>query len=198
MDFEQILQGIPIPNTAQDTPILDSLVTKQIYEHEQSNPSPFSVPASNINTFDISALEAEGYLIQPFNSIGAYHLSLTEKGECFVLNGFVPDAALPNSTFNFNNTTFENSVVGSGISGNQLTFNANSPLAELESLILSKSANDQIELKEMLAILRDIQSSEKPVDKGRLSRFYEVVKKSSDLALPIGKFLFDVFFRPRT
>ena len=50
----------------------------------------------------------------------------------------------------------------------------------------------------MLAILRDIQNSEKPVDKGRLSRFYEVVKKSSDLALPIGKFLFDVFFRPRT
>ena len=168
---------------------------KQIYEHEQNNSSPLSISASNINKFDVSALESEGYIVQPLNGIGAYHLSLTEKGETFVTNGFIPETtASSNATFNFNNTTFENSVVGSGICGNQLTFHNNPSLAELETLIQSKPVDDQTALNEMLEILREIQNSEKPIEKGRLSRFYEVVKKSSDLVLPISKFLFDIFF----
>ena len=170
---------------------------KQLYEHEQNNPYPLTVPVENINMFDIPYLEKEGYITQANSSLGAYHLSLTEKGENFVLNDFAPEAtASPNTTFNFSNTTFENSVIGSEISGNQFAFNASPSLAELESLILSKSTDDQTELKEMLEILREIQNSEKPIEKGRLSRFYEVVKKSSDLVLPIGKFFFDIFFRP--
>ena len=169
---------------------------KKIYEHEQNNASPITIPVESTNKFDISALESEGYLIQPLRSIGTYHLSLTEKGEHFVTNGFVPENTSPsNKTFHFNNATFENSVVGSGISGNQFAFNTTSPLSELESLIMSKSSDEQTELKEMLEVLREIQNSEKPVEKGRLSRFYEVVKKSSDLVLPIGKFFFDIFFR---
>lgn len=169
---------------------------KQIYEHEQSNSSPLSISASNINKFDVSALESEGYIVQPLNGIGAYHLSLTEKGETFVTNGFILETAAPsNTTFNFNNATFENSVVGSGISGNQLTFHSSPSLTELEALIQSKPVDDQVALNEMLEILREIQNSEKPIEKGRLSRFYEVVKKSSDLVLPISKFLFDIFFR---
>lgn len=169
---------------------------KQIYEYEQNNSLPLSIPASNINKFDVSALESEGYIVQPLNSIGTYHLSLTEKGETFVTNGFIPETTVPpNATFNFNNATFENSVVGSGISGNQITFHSNPSLTELETLIQSKPVDDRATLNEMLEILREIQNSEKPVEKGRLSRFYEVVKKSSDLVLPISKFLFDIFFQ---
>lgn len=172
---------------------------KQIYEHEQNNSSPFSIPAVNVNKFDIPCLESEGYLTQPLKSVGAYHLSLTEKGEYFAANGFVPETSAPsNTTFSFSNTTFENAIVGSGITGNQIVSNTGSSLAELESLIRSKPADDQKVLNEMLEILWEIHDSEKPVEKGRLSRFYEVVKKSSDLVLPIGKFLFDVFFRPGT
>lgn len=169
---------------------------KQIYEHEQSNASPLSISASNINKFDVSALESEGYIVQPLKSVGVYHLSLTEKGEYFVANGFVPGASAPsNTTFSFSNTTFENTIVGSGITGNQIVSNTGSSLTELEALIRSKPVDDQVTLNEMLEILREIQNSEKPIEKGRLSRFYEVVKKSSDLVLPISKFLFDVFFR---
>lgn len=169
---------------------------RQIYEYEQNNSSPLSIPTSSVNKFDVSALESEGYVLQPSKTIGAYHLSLTEKGETFVTNGFIPETVVaPNTTFNFNNTTFENSVVGSGISGNQFTFHTSPYLTELETLIQSKPADEQVALNEMLEILREIQNSEKPIEKGRLSRFYEVVKKSSDLVLPISKFLFDIFFR---
>ena len=103
----------------------------------------------------MSALESEGYIVQPLNGIGAYHLSLTEKGETFVTNGFIPETtASSNATFNFNNTTFENSVVGSGMCGNQLTFHNNPSLAELETLIQSKPVDDQTALNAMLEILR--------------------------------------------
>lgn len=83
----------------------------------------------------------------------------------------------------------------SEVSGNTFTYNAGASLAELESLIQSKPSEDQAVLNEMLEVLREIQSSEEPVDKGRLARFYEVVQKSSDLLLPIGNFLFQIFFR---
>ncbi|MCI8296205.1 MAG: hypothetical protein HFG22_10060 [Lachnospiraceae bacterium] len=169
---------------------------KQIYEHEQITASPLSIPIDNVSRFDVSYLESEGYLTQSFSSIGAYHLSLTEKGERYVVDGLTPETATPpNATFNFSNATFTNSVVGSGISGNQFTFHNSPALTELETLIRSKPADDQATLNEMLEMLREIQSSEKPIEKGRLSRFYEVVKKSSDLVLPIGKFFFDIFFR---
>lgn len=145
---------------------------RQIYEYEQNNSSSLGISASSVNKFDLSALESEGYILQPIKGIGAYHLSLTEKGETFVTNGFIPETtAAPNSTFNFNNSTFENSVVGSGISGNQFTFHSSPSLTELEALIQSKPVDDQVTLNEMLEILRKIQNSEKPIEKGRLSRF---------------------------
>lgn len=110
-----------------------------------------------------------------------------------------PAAQTSTTNFNFTNATFTNSAVGNEINseviGNSFTYNASSSLAELESLIQSKPAEDQAVLNEMLEVLREIQSSEKPIDKGRLARFYDVVKKSSDLLLPIGKFFVDIFFR---
>ncbi len=133
----------------------------------------------------MSALESEGYIIQPLRNIGAYHLSLTEKDEALVTNGFIPETVtVPNATFNFNNTTFEGSVVGSGISGNQFTFHAGPALTELEALFQAKPTDDQAALKELLETLREIQSSEKPVDKGRLSRFMRSLKRVRILSFP--------------
>ena len=100
------------------------------------------------------------------------------------------------TNFNFGNANVSNTIIGNHVSGNEFTLNNQTPLSELQNLIQTKPAADQAALNEMLEILREIQSSEKPIDKGRLSRFYEVVKKSSDLLLPLGKFFVDVFFHP--
>lgn len=67
-------------------------------------------------------------------------------------------------------------------------------IAEVQQAIARRPSADQAELNEMLDILRDIQRSKKPIEKFRLARFYELVKKSSDLLLPISKFLLEYVF----
>ena len=144
---------------------------------------------------DVRYLKDNGYIRETNPILHSYVLTLTEKGEYFVENGFRLPEAHPTTSFDFGNATITNAVIGNNTSGNEFTFSKNSPLSELESLIQSKPASDQDVLNEMLEILREIHTSEKPVEKGRLSRFYEFIKKSSDLVLPISEFLFDVFFR---
>lgn len=171
----------------------------RVYNGQKISTCPLCIELDSASLYyDADYLTQNGYVTQPSSGAGVLVLSITEKGRQLVENGFVtPSPISGSSSFHFNgSTTFTNSVVGSGITGNQFTFHNNSPLTELEALIRSKPAGDQKVLNEMLEILREIHDSEKPVEKGRLSRFYEVVKKSSDLVLPIGKFLFDVFFRP--
>lgn len=144
---------------------------------------------------DVEYLKRNGFITEPICAMRQYVLALTEKGEQFVENGFqTPSQAPAPASFQFNGPV-TNSVVGNDISGNEFTFTSGSSLAEIESIIRTKPVEDQAVLNEMLEVLREIQSSEEPIDKGRLSRFYEVVKKSSDLLLPIGKFFCDIFFR---
>lgn len=170
----------------------------RIYNDQKTSTRPLCIELDSTSLYyDAEYLTQNGYVTQPSTGAGALILSITEKGKLFVENGFVTPPSIGSSSFHFNgNTTFTNSVVGSGISGNQFTFHNNSSLTELEALIRSKPTDNQKVLNEMLEILWEIHDSEKPVEKGRLSRFYEVVKKSSDLVLPISKFFFDVFFRP--
>lgn len=143
---------------------------------------------------DVEFLKRNDYVVEPMHIMRQYVLTLTEKGEQFVENGFQSPSRSPASaSFHFNGPV-TNSVVGNDISGNEFTFTSGASLAEIESIIRTKPAEDQVVLNEMLEVLREIQSSEEPVDKGRLSRFYEIIKNSSDLLLPIGKFFCDIFF----
>ena len=168
-------------------------ILQKLYDSEQNSSTPLSFPSSEVSKHDISFLKREGYIVEPFTSLGAYHLSLTEKGELFVKNGYqTPTTAI---NFNFNNSQINNSVVGNNASGNQFTMESYRPLKEIESIINSKPSEEQSQLNEMLEILREIQCSKNPVDKGRLSRFYEFVKKGTDLFLPVSEFLVDIFFR---
>lgn len=170
----------------------------RVYDSQKTSTRPLCIELDSVSLYyDAEYLTQNGYVTQPSQGAGALILSITEKGKQFVENGFsTPSPASGFNSFHFNgNATFTNSIVGSGISGNQFTFHNSPQLAELETLIQSKPTDDQKVLNEMLEILREIQNSEKPIEKGRLSRFYEVVKKSSDLVLPISKFLFDIFFR---
>ena len=175
-----------------------------IYDHEQTENDPLEIcyDGSNINCDpsilenDVRYLKDSGYVIKPTSYLHSFSLALTEKGERFVENGFQLPSESQTTNFNFGNANVSNAIIGNHVSGNEFTLNNQTPLSELQNLIQTKPAADQAALNEMLEILREIQSSEKPIDKGRLSRFYEVVKKSSDLLLPLGKFFVDVFFHP--
>lgn len=167
---------------------------KRIYNFERSNTEPFSINCSEVSRFDISALERNEYLVQPLHSIGAYHLSLTEKGESFVENGCSPSSPESvSNNFNFSGATFTNSVVGSGISGTNYTFNAGLNFSELKELIDSKPTIDQDQLNELLTVLQSIQQSDHPVNKGILIQFSNLLNKYSDLIVPVGKILIGIF-----
>lgn len=187
---------------------------QMIYDYDQTKGGPLQIMADGSDTGfdsltlrnDVSYLKNHGYVDEPIPIAMSYVLQLTVKGEQFVENGFPSAVQASTASFNFSGATFTNSTVGkevsnvsnvinNEVSGNTFTYNAGASLAELESLIQAKPSEDQAVLNEMLEVLREIQSSEKPVDKGRLARFYEVVKKSSDLLLPLGKFFVDIFFR---
>ncbi len=146
---------------------------------------------------DVNYLEREGYLIEPIGISSAFVLSLTEKGERFVENGCtVPsEAPVPTMQFNMGGATLNNAMLGNNtVTGSTLNVSAGAALADLEKLIAAKPAQDQVMLQEMLEILREMQRTEKPIEKGRLAHFYELVKKGSDLLLPIGQFLTSFIF----
>ena len=144
---------------------------------------------------DIEYLTDNGYVKDEYDIISSAHLTLTEKGEQFVENERAPQkkSETQSTVFNFNAPVTGNPIIGTQENVTQ-NVSSSSALAELETAIASQPVNVQPELNEMLNILRDIQRSQKPVEKSRLARFYEIVKKSTDLLLPIYKFLFETFF----
>ncbi len=185
-------------------PSRDELL-KRIYEFDQESGGPLCIPFQdeesgeyipNLTSLraDVDHLMRNGYICEPINLPMCYHLSLTEKGEEYVENNF-KRPTYPSSSFDFSGATIQNAVIGNDVSGNDISFSASAALDELESLIQKRPTEDQELLKELLSVLREIQRSGKPVEKGRLARFYEVVKKSSELLLPIGTFFTDLFFR---
>lgn len=167
---------------------------QQIYDHEKVNSSPLSIPADTVNRFDISYLETEGYIVQPLKSVKTYHLSLTEKGESFVVNGFLPSTPVTsNTSFNFSNTTFENSVVGTNVSNVNYTLNTGAAFSELQNLIESKQECDREQLNQLVSVLQSVEQSSQPVKKGILVQFSDLLNKYSDLIVPVGKILIGIF-----
>jgi hypothetical protein len=175
-----------------------------VYDHDQSVGGVLQIPMDGSGTDldlvtlrdDVTTLIRQGYLTQPIRIIRTFCLSLTEKGEEYVENGF----SLPSpsqSSYNFSGATIHNATIGNENTVGSMVYNSTSALSELESAINHQPLENQAALNEMLDILRDLQRTEQPIEKSRLTRFYELVKKSSDLVLPIGKFLFEVIFAPR-
>ncbi len=174
-----------------------------IYDHEQTNSDPFQIgyndceqlsdPAALRNA--VQTLTSRGYVTQVRAILRSYCLALTEKGEAYVRNGFVAATEQQSANFNFSGAMINNATIGNNNTVGSMNYNSSVALDEIQEAISRQPSADQAELNEMLDILRDIQSSEKPVEKSRLARFYELVKKSSDLVLPISKFLFEVFFK---
>ena len=185
-------------------PSRDELL-KRIYECDQQDGTPLQIAFKDEQTggfipelstlrADVDYLTQHVYIFEPLSLAMCYNLSLTEKGEEYVENNFKRPTQ-QSSSFDFSGATITNAVIGGNVSGNEIAFSSTAALAELEALIREKPAEDQALLQELLAVLREIQRSGQPVDKGILARFYEVLKKSSDLLLPIGKFFTDIFLR---
>lgn len=175
-----------------------------IYEHDQTEGGPLQigVDGSDIGydrltlRNDVSYLKHHDFVCEPIPIAQAYCLMLTEKGELFVESDFQRPSA-PQANFNFAGATIHNATIGNENTVGSMVYNSTSALSELESAINRQPLEDQAALNEMLNILRDIQRTEQPLEKSRLTRFYELAKKSSDLLLPIGKFLFEFVFAPR-
>lgn len=166
---------------------------QQIYDFQQNNSCPLSISAQDVSKFDISYLKDNGYICIPFSSIGAYHLSLTEKGESFVENGFtMPHPSTP-ATFNFSGATLTNSVVGANVSDINYSINTEAAFSELKELILSKQEADQEQLQNLISTLETIKQSNQPVKKGILIQFSNLLNKYSDLIVPVGKILIGIF-----
>lgn len=168
---------------------------QKIYAFQQNNSEPFDIPVNDVSKFDISYLINNGYITESFSSMGAYHLSLTEKGQFYVENGFsMPSSSNQiNNSFNFNGNTFSNSVVGADVNNVNYSFSAGVPFNELKELIASKPAVDQQQLNELLSVLQEIDKSNQPVNKGILVRFSNLLQKYSDLIVPVGKILIRIF-----
>ena len=184
-------------------PSRDELL-KRIYEYDQAYGGPLEIPFRDDQTgefipelptlkTDVDYLMQNGYLYEPLSLTMRYILSLTEKGEAYVENNFQRLAQQP-ASFDFRGATINNAVIGNTVAENQISFSSSTALAELEAMIQKQPPADQQLLQELLSVLREIERSGEPVEKGKLARFYEVVKKSSELLLPIGKFFTDIFF----
>lgn len=151
----------------------------------------------NVNQLmnDDDWLTREGYIFHPSSGCGYLALALTEKGEKFFSQTSNPERS--EVSFHFDGATIHNATIGSGNSVGSMVYNGASALSELENVIAQQPSANQAALNEMLDLLRDIQRAQQPIEKSRFARFYELVKNSSDLVLPIGKFLFEFVFAPR-
>lgn len=176
---------------------------QQVYDFDQNHGGELFISLNNMDGTTLAALRADadyliqnGYLRKGKPYMNTLSLAITEKGEQFVENGFKPPTA-SQSNFNFSGATIHNATIGNENTVGSMVYNSAAALSELESAIARRPSAEQADLNEMLDILRDIQRSQQPIEKSRLARFYELAKKSSDLILPIGKFLFEFVFAPR-
>lgn len=174
-----------------------------IYDFEQSNNGYFQIEISNNNndfdtltlSTDVRYLEKEGFIWHPMKALNCYCLSLTEKGEMFVENGFKSPAELSqNSTFDLSGATLNNAIIGNNLSNNTLNFGLDTSLKKLETLINSKPSADKQQLEELLTALKSLEKSQEPVPRGFFVKFSDLIKKHTDLITAIGTALISVFF----
>lgn len=167
----------------------------RVYNFQKNSTKPLCIELESPDLlYDAEYLTQNEYIIQPMNGAGVLCLSITEKGRLFVENGYhTPSPAPVTNSFNFSGATLTNSLVGTAISGTSYTFNTGASFSELKELIDSKPALDQGRLNALLAVLESVEKSDEPVKKGILVGFSDLLNKYSDLVVPIGKILLDIF-----
>ncbi len=184
-------------------------ILKRVYDKFQKDADSLYIPMDEDDFTpetakfenDINALLAENYIREDAPLSSGYILSLTEKGSNYVENGFQANPSLPQANFNFQNANIgnqiigNNAIIGDNASGNE--FNASETFTELHSLIEKKPDFDQPALQELLRALEKIKESSEPVRPGILAKFSDLVKKHTDLIVPIGKILVDIFIAPK-
>lgn len=77
-----------------------------------------------------------------------------------------------------------NSAIGQNAAVNNFGFNFD----DLIKIISSEIKDDQIS-KELIHELESIKSSEEPIQKGKLAKFSDLIKKHENLVIPLGNFL---------
>lgn len=182
-------------------------ILKSVYEHYQNNGNPLYIDLdeetdyqSSILQNDISALLSNGYLLEDVPLSDGYLLTITEKGINFMENDIRPKEENQKSNINIQNSTITNlqgasfSNSNAVVGDNNYVSNNDLPFEELASLINEKPSADQAELQELLQTLERFQETGKPLHPGIFARFSDLVKKHTDLIIPIGKGLFRIFF----
>lgn len=102
------------------------------------------------------------------------------------------------STFNFNNTVFNNSAVGEKATVRGSTYGDNAlidqsitnsldvNLSKIEKLISAKPVADQEQLAGLLELLQKASTQNAPIKKGLLAKFSDGLKKHTDIITAIG------------
>ena len=178
---------------------------KLIYNHCQNNVNAFQISAKYDDGIitpstilpDIRYLEDNGYITIPAPVLNGYAAVITKDGELLVESNFNSNNQIGGSaSISFGNIgTITNSVIGSNVS--ELTFNVDNSFKDLRSIIQEKPLEDQELLQELFDLLKGLEEGNRPATKGFLSRFSDLVKKHTDLLVPIGTTLANIFLTGR-
>ena len=169
---------------------------QNIYDHDQMYGSELVIYMRDIPTdewqtlnSDVTYLLSNGYIRRSRSQLYSHCLVLTEKGEQFVENGFKPLQQMQSSSFNFSGATINNAIIGNDAADNELTMNVGTSISELKELIASKPFEDQEILQKLLSELEGLQNTDEPIQRNFLSRFSDIIKKHTDLIVPLGQSL---------
>ena len=165
-----------------------------VYDHDQTQGQPLQIPSNLILRNDVEYLKRNGFVYEVAPILGMYNLALTEKGERFVENGFQLPSEGQTTNFNFGNANVNNAIIGNQASGNEFTLNSQASLSELQSLIQTKPLADQEKLDELLTLLQSLEKSKEPVPRNFFAKVSDLIKKHTDLIVPIGNILVSIFF----
>ena len=176
---------------------------KMIYDYDQTEGKPLQVPCDGTGTpfepetlkSDVSYLKRNNFVCEPMPILRSYVLALTEKGEQFVENGFQLPSEVQTTNFNFGNANVSNAIIGNQASGNEFTLNSQTSLSELQKLIQTKPVADQEQLDQLLALLQSLEQSKEPIPRGFFAKVSDLIKKHTDLIVPIGNALVSILFR---
>lgn len=92
--------------------------------------------------------------------------------------------------FNINANTIENTIIGNQTNA---TINLDNFLSKMKREIESSNSNDKKELLEIVSLLKEINQSNKPIEKGFLSKFSDVMERNSWITSSVSGFLLNLF-----
>ena len=156
-----------------------------VYNHTRTQSSPLQIPSDGKDVGydkpsdlanDIRWLKGNGYLTTPMSILRSYILELTEKGERFVENGFQYPPETQPSTFNFENATITNAIIGSQQSA---TLNVGDAIQKAKEQIDSCNSDDKAELQQIINLLEMVVQEQVPAKKGLFSKFSAVMERNS-------------------